>query len=151
MGNSLAYLMGKRSLLPSINLSSLHCEKDAQLEDDFQQEAEESIYEFESLFKCTVDENLILRSEEQAKTVNVGVKIGYDGINAGKSLRNLSKRRIKNEKLDLRIFKTITRQAPRKGAIKPTSSDPPSGKLDKPRPIRPMASWIDQSNTPSGE
>ncbi|KAF2541773.1 hypothetical protein F2Q68_00030739 [Brassica cretica] len=98
-----------------------------------------------------LDENLILRSEEQAKTVNVGVKIGYDGINAGKSLRNLSKRRIKNEKLDLRIFKTITRQAPRKGAIKPTSSDPPSGKLDKPRPIRPMASWIDQSNTPSGE
>ena len=44
-------------------------ERDAQLEDKFQQEAEEPIYEFESLSECTVDENHILRSEEQAETV----------------------------------------------------------------------------------
>lgn len=44
-------------------------EEDAQLEDDFQHEAEEPIYKFKSLSECMVDENLIIRSEEQTKTM----------------------------------------------------------------------------------
>ncbi|KAF3593136.1 hypothetical protein DY000_02022001 [Brassica cretica] len=44
-------------------------EEDAQLEDDFQHEAEEPIYEFESLSECMADENLVIRSEEQTETM----------------------------------------------------------------------------------